>query len=146
MQIKPKIYVGCNLTHSPESFKQEVQLFKDYLKQNPTYKVLEFLGQSSKYTPEQVFAFDTNCVRNCDVFVANVTYPGLGVGAEFGIAVERKKPIITIAQKDAVVSRFVFGYTNPNHFIYRYKTIEDATGFVLRKLQELFQNATFAEK
>lgn len=145
-KFRPRIYVGCNLTHSPEKFKENIKSFKNLLRDKPQYEVLDFLGQGKEFTPEQVFAFDTNCVRICNVFIANVTYPGLGIGAEFGIAVEHRKPIITIAEEGAIVSRFIFGYNSLDHFIYRYKTIEDAAEFCLDKLSQLFPLPTFSGK
>lgn len=144
--ILPRIYVGCNLTHSPESFKEDVKALKNILRKNGKYEILDFLGQGLEYTPQQVFEYDISCVRRCDVFIANATFPGLGVGAEFGVAVERKKPIITIAEKDAIVSRFIFGYTDPHHFVYRYNSIEDAAKYISQKLEELFPTSTVAIK
>lgn len=70
------VYVGCALTHAPKIFKQDSSQLKDMLRDS--VHMLDFLGQSSTYTAEEVFTFDINCVRSCDVFVANVTYPSLG--------------------------------------------------------------------
>lgn len=135
MKDKPVIYVGCALTHAPQAFKADIDLFKDKLR--PYAKVLDFLGQAHPNV-EEVFETDISYVRKCDLMIANVTHPSIGLGVEFGVAVENKKPIITLAYKDAQVSRFVYGYNYPLHFSYRYSTFEDAAEYVLKKLSELF--------
>lgn len=140
---KPVIYVGCALTHAPEAFKQDIEKFKDSLR--PYAKVLDFLGQQHPNV-EEVFETDIGYVRQCDLLIANITHPSIGLGVEFGVAVEKRKPIITLAQKDAFVSRFVYGYSYPLHFSYRYNYFEDAAEFVLKKLQGLFPQLTFAVK
>lgn len=139
---KIKVYVGCALTHASDSFKQDIIKLKEKLKRK--YEILEFLGQGLEYTPEQVFLWDINCVRSCDVLIANVTYPSIGLGAEFGTAIERNKPIITIAEETARVSRFVYGYKNKNYFTKRYASITDAVVFIDEKIQELFPSITLS--
>src|SRR5436305_766185 len=104
-----KIYVGCSLTHSPDEFRDAIDLLKKKLAEK--YEVLEFLGLI-KGTAQEVFDWDTKCVRGCDLFLADCTYPALGLGYEIGVALENNKPTIAIAGKEAKVTRLLLGVTN----------------------------------
>ena len=72
------------------------------------------------------------------MLVADVTYPSIGVGVEFGVAFSLGKPIITLAAAEATPSRFVFGYESPSHFSLRYHTSDEATDFVVGILRRLY--------
>lgn len=135
LKRKPTVYLGCALTHAPKLFLKDIEYLRREI--SPYVTVLDFLGLHHPSAGE-VFQYDTNCVRRCDLFIANVTYPSLGLGVEFGVAVEHRKPIITIAEEKAIVSRFVFGYNDPYHYSLRYKDIKQASRFVIKKIKELF--------
>ncbi len=132
---KPTIYLGCALTLAPKSFLKDIEYLREEIGKHAI--VLDFLGLHHPSAGE-VFQYDTNCVRRCDLFVANVTHPSLGLGVEFGVAVEQRKPIITVAEEGATVSRFVFGYGDPYHYSLRYKNIKQAARFITKKIKELF--------
>ena len=132
---KIKVYVGCSLTHSSEEFKQSIADFKDQLR--PHVEILDFLGLGAP-SAKEAFEWDIACVKRCDLLITNITYPSIGSGVEWGVAYSLKKPIITIAQKDIKVSRFVFGYEDATHFTLRYNTNEDAIPFILEKMEYLF--------
>src|SRR3989344_928411 len=110
--MKKKIYVGCSLTHAPDEFKTAIELLKKHLSQK--YEILEFVGLV-KGTAKDVFEWDTKCVKECDMFLADCTHPGIGLGYELGVAVEKNKPILAVAHKDAKVSRVILGVTAKNY-------------------------------
>lgn len=138
MIAKPKIYVGCALSHSPEEFKKSIDRFKDKLR--PFAEILDFLGLQHP-SIEEAFEWDINCVKTCDLFIANVTHPSIGLGVEFGTAIANRKPVITIAQEQTLVRQFVAGYINPMHFMMRYQNIDEAAIYVIKKMRELFPQA-----
>ena len=47
-------------------------------------------------TPEDIFNSDTAAVKNCDIFLADITNEDSGVMVELGIAIALKKKIIAI--------------------------------------------------
>ena len=129
-----KIYVGCSLTHAPQEFKNSIELFKTNLRKK--YEVLEFLGLV-KGTDREVFLWDTKCVKDSDLFIADCTYPSLGLGYEIGVALENKKPTIAIAHKDTKISRLILGVTNPNYLFQRYDNILEILEIAHKKLHDL---------
>ncbi len=134
LQSRLKVYVACALTHAPQTFKDDVDLLKAALR--PHVEVLDFLGLGAP-SAQAAFEWDIQCVKTCDVLVADLSYPSTGLGVEFGVAYATGKPIISLASKRASVSRFVFGYVSPIHFTYRDDLPTDAAEFVLSTLNVL---------
>lgn len=132
---RPTVYVAAALSHAPGSFRDDIIAFRDRLR--PYVEVLDFLGLEAP-SAQEAFEWDIKCVRDCDVLVADVSYPSIGAGVEFGVAYSLRKPIITLAAADAAASRFVFGYVSPLHFSCRYTSREEAAEFVLSTLRQLY--------
>ena len=135
---KPMVYLGCALSNSPQSFKDQIEYLRGRIEACAT--VLKFLGLQPHIS--EAFQWDMNCVRRCDLLVADVTYPSMGLGAEFGVALEHRKPIITLANDALALERqLAYGYLDPLHFTLRYKTKEEAAEFVIAIIKELFPQA-----
>lgn len=133
---KPLVYLACALSHAPKEFLTDIEFLRSQLL--PHAEVLDFLGLHHPSIGD-AFQYDLNCVRRCDLFIANITHPSLGVGLEFGVAVENRKPIITLADDNIALDRLLmFGYWDPLHFKLRYKSIDEAARFVNARLAELF--------
>ena len=132
--MKIKIYVGCSLTHAPQEYKDGIEELKVELRKK--YEILEFIGLI-KGTPVEVFEHDTNCVRQCDLFLADVSHPAIGVGYELGTALALNKPVLAVAQQDAKVGRLVLGVTHPKFSFKRYDKLEEVVDLVEEKLKEL---------
>lgn len=133
---KIRVYFGCALSHAPKEFIRDIEKIKKALRKK--VEVLEFLGLEHPSISD-AYQYDTNCVRRCDIVVANITYPSLGLGMEMGIAIENKKPLITIIDDKTKTTRFLIGgYIDPHHFSMRYKTTAQAVRFIVEKLQYLF--------
>jgi hypothetical protein len=58
---------------------------------------------------QEVFERDTNGVEDCDILVAEVSYPSHGVGMEIMKAQIRGKMILCLFKKGTAVSRMVLG-------------------------------------
>ena len=66
--------------------------------------ILEFENQLK---PEEIFQRDIDWLNECDVLVAEVSNPSLGVGYEICYALERKIPTLCIYQAGILVSRMI---------------------------------------
>lgn len=129
--MKKKIYIACSLTHAPAEFKAAVETLKENLRKE--YEILDFIGLVNG-TAQDVFEWDLNCVRICDLLVADCTYPALGVGMEIGTALAINKKTLIIAHKDAKVTRIVLGITHPQFTFKRYDDLEEVVNFVKEKM------------
>ena len=132
----PLIYLGCALTHAPHEFVETIEYLRAAI--TPHGNVLRFLGLHHPSVGD-AFQYDLNSVRRCDLMIANVTYPSLGLGMELGTAIENRKPIISLADDKLAPERLLmWGYWDPLHFRLRYKTKEEAALFLVEKINELF--------
>src|SRR6266498_5570963 len=125
--MKKKIYVGCSLTHAPEEFREGVERLKTELRKH--YTILDFLGLE-KGTPQDVFEHDTQCVRDCELFVAECSLPATGVGYELGTALALNKQVLAVAYKDAKVGRLLLGVTHPKYTFRRYDEMGEIVAMV----------------
>jgi len=74
----------------------------------------------------------------CDVLVAEVSMPSLGVGYELGCAVALKKPVLCLYRPVSTrpLSAMIAG--NPNIQIAEYFSIEEARSIITRLMEEKF--------
>ena len=128
--VKPRIYIGCALTHAPEEFKREVELLKTSLRMDG-YKLLEFLGLVAG-TERDVYRWDIHhCVATCDFFVAICDHTSIGLGYELAVAVEKLKlPVLAVAHRDAKVTRMILGIESRRYEFKRYDTLDDVARMV----------------
>ncbi len=117
-----KLYVGCSLQNSSQEFRDGIDRLKARLKKD--FSVIEFLGLG-KGTVQDVYTFDSQCVKDCDVFLAECSQPSIGLGKEIGIAMQANKRIVTVAEKEASVSRMLQGITYPDFSFHRYTSLDE---------------------
>ncbi len=117
-----KIYIACSLTGAPQKFKIHINNLKKALRKN--FEILDWLGLS-KGTATDVYRHDTQMVKNCNLLLADCTYPSIGLGFELSLAISLKKSVLAVAHKDAKVSRMVLGINNENYKFERYNSTED---------------------
>ncbi|HUQ85695.1 MAG TPA: nucleoside 2-deoxyribosyltransferase [Candidatus Limnocylindrales bacterium] len=129
---KIKIYVGCSLTHASEEFKEGIENLKNELRKK--YIVFDFLGLE-KGTARDAFEYDIECVRKCDLFIAECSYPSTGLGYEIGFAVSLDKQVLAVAQNDAKVTRLILGVRNSKFAFRRYVKISEVVDMVKEKLE-----------
>ncbi len=125
-----KLYVGCSLQNSSQEFRDGIDRLKAALKKN--FSVIEFLGLG-KGTVQDVYTYDSQCVRDCDVFLAECSKPSIGLGIEIGIAMQANKRIVAVAEKEASVSRMLQGITYQDFSFHRYTSIDE----VVQLMEEL---------
>lgn len=81
-------------------------------------------------TPEAIYHRDMSWLAACDLLVAEVTVPSLGVGVELATAAALRKPILAFCQEGTALSALVAG--NPHIRLVWYQGEED----LHRKLDE----------
>lgn len=133
-----KVYVGCALTHATEEQKAAVEAFKKFLRQFCT--VLDFVGLTAG-TSSDVYNYDIHeCVKKCDLFIADCTQLSLGLGWELGTSVETcKTRTMAVAQQGTKVTRLVLGAAEVHPFVtfQYYVNLEDLAPSVFEALSEL---------
>jgi nucleoside 2-deoxyribosyltransferase len=64
--------------------------------------------------PREVFERDVNWVKDCEAMIAEVSTPSLGVGYEYGLAVQLGKPVLCVYRSGLRMSKMVTGNPAPN--------------------------------
>ncbi|MEI6022388.1 MAG: hypothetical protein WCQ32_00915 [bacterium] len=125
---KVKIYVGCALTHAPNSFKQVIEELKTVLRKHEDVELLDFIDGSVEpknglSIESQIYFHDIhNCVERADLLITDVTYPSIGLGWELGAAVERcGTPTIMCVQGNTLLSRLPRGAAQLRDYVTLYK-------------------------
>lgn len=129
-----KIYVWCALTHATDEFKNEINEFKNKIKSE--YELLDFLWVIL-WTEVDVYNHDTKCVKECDLFIAECSYPSIWLWYELWLANTLWKPILAIAKEDVKVTRMVLWINTPNYEFIRYKKISDLIPKIQEKINKL---------
>ncbi len=122
-----KIYLAHSLTQAPEEFKAQMLRLWQALKAE--HEVLEYFGLEGG-APADVFKHDTGCVANCDLLLAEVTYPAIGLGFEIAAALNLGKKVLAVAKPDAKISRLILGINSPGYQFKNYSTVEDVAAMV----------------
>lgn len=131
-----KIYVGCSLMHATKEFRDSINKLQETLCLEG-FEVLRFRGFKNgkpNGSPGEIYQWDIHCVKTCDFFLAECSYPSTGLGIEIGIATSLRKPTLAIATKDALVSSMIVGNTAENFEFYRYDTINEIIPLLNKKL------------
>ena len=126
--MKLKIYIACSLTHVPRSFFEQylntihgiANYFGDY---DVKYALVNSDPQLAAISPDEkakyCYLWDRKMVEECDIVIAEASFPSIGLGIELQIAESQNIPIILIynniqSQKASPVS-----YKNPDNIEYR---------------------------
>jgi nucleoside 2-deoxyribosyltransferase len=88
-----------------------------------------------------VFARDLNAVSAADLIVAYVGAPSSGVGAELGIAHERRIPVIGLCGPEGVASRFIEGLLDsaPEARLVRYRDEDDCRRLLATEIESFVE-------
>jgi len=89
----------------------------------------------NKLKPEEIFQRDINWLNECDVVIAEISNPSLGVGYEICYALERKIPTLCIYQTGIFISRMIVGNTSSCLKLFEYPDEES----LYQKLDEFLQ-------
>jgi len=75
--------------------------------------------------PREVFVRDVNWVRECEAMIAEVSTPSLGVGYEYGLAVQLGKPVLCVYRSGVRMSKMVTGNPAPNLSVAMYSNLAE---------------------
>ena len=117
-----KIYLWCSLTHTSEEYRNNIAKLKERLRED--YIVFDFIGLID-WTNEDVYKSDRNCVKTCDVMIAECSEPSTWLWYELWLWVEIWKKIFAFAHKSSKVSRMILWINKDNYKFERYIDFED---------------------
>ena len=117
-----KIYFGGSLKGG-RSKVEDYKKIVDYLKTIGTVldehvadPNLQSSGES--ITSTEIYNRDVSWINECDILIAEVTVPSLGVGYEIGYAESLNKRIICLYQNDESISAMIKGNNSITHISY----------------------------
>lgn len=84
---------------------------------------------NSNESPQEFYTRTYDTIKNCDLFIGEVSSPSMGVGMEFQIAQEHNIPCIAIAKNGTTISSMIEGIPCTKRIIY-YKDFEDVTRLI----------------
>lgn len=117
-----KIYFGGSIKGG-RSKAEDYKKIVDYLKTIGTVLDEHVADPNLKSSGEsinsvEIYNRDISWINECDVLIAEVTVPSLGVGYEIGYAESLNKRIICLYQNNASISAMIKGNDNITHISY----------------------------
>lgn len=117
-----KIYFGGSIKGG-RSKAEDYKKIVDYLKTIGTVLDEHVADPNLKSSGEsinsvEIYNRDISWINECDVLIAEVTIPSLGVGYEIGYAESLNKRIICLYQNNASISAMIKGNDNITHISY----------------------------
>lgn len=73
-------------------------------------------------SPREVFERDVAWVDECEAMIAEVSTPSLGVGYEYGRAVQAGKPVLCVYRSGLRISKMIAGNPAPNLTVATYSS------------------------
>jgi nucleoside 2-deoxyribosyltransferase len=121
------VYVGAALTNASGRLKNVIPQFKQLLRDKTDTIVLRWVGMESE-VDEGFYARDLGNVQMCDVMIAIVDEPSIGLGMEIAQAILERKPLLCLYKEGSTVSRMLEAAAKDGHLLLQsYKEINDAT-------------------
>jgi hypothetical protein len=123
------------LTHAPDSYKKEIEELKSILREK--YEILDFLWLVD-WNFEDVYNWDTNNVKSCDLMIAECSYPSTGLWYELWLWNSINKPILAIARNEAKVTRLIQWINTLNYTFVRYNEhLSEIIPLIEKKIEEI---------
>lgn len=113
-----KVYVAGPLT-APAGFQEKSELYDLVIKVSEQNSFLPYAPHIEKrkrdvtgqvVSPEKIFRWDYEHLKQMDLVVAYVGIPSIGVGMELGLAAEWSIPVISFCESNVEVSPMVLGH------------------------------------
>lgn len=99
------------------------------------------LSSESRITPQEIYQRDMNWLQQCDLVIADVTVPSLGVGYEIAFALVYSKPILCLCQEGVNLSAMITGDTHEGLEIEYYSDGQGAVTKIDSYLQSFKTNS-----
>jgi 2'-deoxynucleoside 5'-phosphate N-hydrolase len=74
------------------------------------------------WSPREVFERDVAWVDACEAMIAEVSTPSLGVGYEYGRAIQQGKPVLCVYRSGLRLSKMITGNPAPNLTVATYSS------------------------
>lgn len=136
-----KVYFAASITGGRENQEMYFEIV-DFLKkkgflvltEHVSYKSISSYGETN-LSSEEIFTRDVNWIKECDILIADVTTPSLGVGYEIGFAESLNKKIICLYKEgsEKKLSSMISG--NKKNIVRNYKNKDE----LLRQLDILLK-------
>lgn len=81
----------------------------------------DILGDEERWAPRRVFQQDIVWLDECDVVIAEVSNPSLGVGYEICYALDKGLNVLCLYQQGLKISKMITGNSLKNIFVSEYK-------------------------
>ena len=98
------------------------------------------LEREKDRSPHEVFERDVKWVEECEAMIAEVSTPSLGVGYEYGLAVQLGKPVLCVYRSGLRMSKMITGNPAPNLTVIVYSTLteldEQVDAFITHLIRE----------
>ena len=88
-----------------------------------------------KWAPKNVFEQDSQWLDECDIVIAEVSNPSLGVGYEICYALTIGKKVLCVYQKGLFISKMITGNTAKNLTLFEYSEV----GELLEKVERFLR-------
>lgn len=88
-----------------------------------------------KIYPNEIYERDINWIKKCDILIAEVTNPSLGVGYEISYAERLNKRIICLCEKNSNLSAMIKG--NKNVEIIYYEKVDELKNYFLNLFKDI---------
>ncbi len=75
----------------------------------------------NQWSPQEIFERDIRFLNQCDMVIAEVSNPSLGVGYEICYALEHQIPTLCLYQPGIFVSRMIVGNTSSDLALFEYE-------------------------
>ena len=113
----------------------DLQKYGMVLTEHVSDKNLSALGEQT-VTVQYIYGRDMAWLKECDVVVAEVTTPSLGVGYEIGQGEAFGKPIVCLYREIEGKSLSAMISGHPTFLVYKYKTLDEVRDI----LKKYFEN------
>ena len=137
------VYLSAAIRGGRE-LQQNYQAISDYLDENGhivlTHHVasLNVIEIENSMSDREIYTQDITWLQECDVVIAEVSIPSLGVGYEVAYALLLEKPVLGIFEENRVISAMISGNTSSNLSLRSYKSISELL-FQIMPWQYLFR-------
>ena len=123
-----KIYLSASIRGGRELQANYATIY-DYL-QNNGHEVLtqhvaspNVIEIENSMTETEIYTQDIEWLQMCDILIAEISIPSLGVGYEISYALNLHKPVLAVYEENRIISAMLLGNTSPNLTIHSYNSL-----------------------
>ena len=121
------LYFSCSLTGGRKDQVIYAHIVDHLLKHGhevPTAHLArpEVMALEKVVDPAEVYRRDIDWIDGCQAMIAEVSTPSLGVGYEYGLAVQLGKPVLCVYRSGSRMSKMITGNPAPNLTVAAYSS------------------------